>query len=136
MQRIVYHYVGESNLNNQAILSDKLILPISVILAHLQADLTYSETTIIIATQVLSYCLSIPTLLILGLLNSTICYLAIQHSHSSTPTTAPITEKQCNNLNILPSFTFWCMITLSLTKTTEFDLAVSTGHSSGPTNNH
>ena len=59
VQRIVYHYFGEFNLNNQAILSNNFILLTSDILAHrgsisenfankllfLQACLIYSETT-------------------------------------------------------------------------------------------
>ena len=34
MQQIIYHYVDEFNLNNQAILSNKLVLPTSAILIH------------------------------------------------------------------------------------------------------
>ena len=93
VQRIVYHYLGEFNLNSQAIPSNNFIILTSATSAHsdsdpisenyinkvlfLQAYLTYSETTIIITTQVLSSHLSIPTSLILELLNSTIHYLAI-----------------------------------------------------------
>ena len=62
------------------------------------------------------------------LLNITKRHLAIQHSHPSTLTTAPLTEQQCNNLNILPSFTFYYTLTLSFTTIMKFDSAVSTEH--------
>ena len=92
-------------------------------LLFLQAYLIYSETTIATTTQVLSPRLSIPTPLILELLNITIHYLAIQHNNSSILPTAPITEQQYNSSHIPPSFTLCSTLTLSLTNTMNFDSA-------------
>ena len=97
-------------------------------LLSLQAYLTYSEITTITTTQVLLPGLSTPTPLVSKLCNIMIHHPAIQHNYPSTLTTASLTEPHCNSLNILPSFTFCCMLTSSLTNIMKSDLAVSTEH--------
>ena len=133
-QQIVYHYLGEFNLNNQVIPSTILTHSDSISqnffdeLLFLQAYLIYSITTTITTTQVLLSCLSTPVPLTSKLLNIMIRHPTIQHNHPSTLTTLSLTEQHCNSLNTLPSFTLYCTLRSSLTNIMKSDSTVSTEH--------
>ena len=105
VQKIVYHYFGEPNSNNQAILSNNFIPLISTILAHnnsifqnfldkllsSKAYLVYSKITTITTTQDLFFGWLTSASLASELLNILLRYLAIQHNHASIlATTYPI----------------------------------------------